>query len=167
MSTIDIVILLFIAAGTWKCWRGGLTRSVWGVAAIFTGVWAASHFWREVASNLERLIANPELSKWVSVIGIAAAVSMATDWLLERIQNIFDKGVLGWINGLAGAVFGVFVGVFLTGSICILVVKYGSESIKNTVQQSQLAELAITFTRQFLDFSKEALQQQVEKMRHP
>ena len=47
------------------------------------------------------------------------------------MQGIFDKGVLGWVNGLAGAVFGIFVGIFLTGGICLLASSHGSENSNN------------------------------------
>ena len=166
MSNVDIVISLVVLSGTWKCWRSGLAKSVWGLMAIFAGVWAASQFWRDIAPNLEPLIGgNPELAKWVSVIGIAATVSIAAAWLLERMQGIFDKGVLGWVNGLAGAVFGMFVGIFLTGGICLLVSSHGSENIKSVIEQSHLAELTMSFARQFLDFGKEAINKQVYRMR--
>jgi len=165
MNAVDIVILLFIAAGGWHCWRSGFTRSIWGLVAICAGVFAASQFWRDLFPIVERLIANPEIAKWVRIVGIAAGVSMAIDWLLERVQGILEKGILGWINGLIGALFGILVSVILIGGICIMLTKHGNESIQRTLQQSQLAPSTMDFAHQFFGFGKETLQQQVDKIR--
>ena len=94
MNTVDIIILLLIAVGGWHCWRSGFTRSIWGLVAICAGVFAASQFWRDLSPIVEQLIGNPEIAKWISVVGIAAGVSMAIDWLMERVQWILEKGIL-------------------------------------------------------------------------
>ena len=165
MNTVDIVILLFIAVGGWHCWRSGFTRSIWGLVAICAGVFAASQFWRDLSPIVEQLIDNPEIAKWVSIVGIAAGVSMAIDWLMVRVQWILEKGILGWINGLIGALFGILASVILIGGICIMLTKHGSESIQRTFQQSQLTPSTMDFAHQFFDFGKETLQQQVDKIR--
>ena len=90
---------------------------------------------------------------------------MTIDWLLERVQGVSEKGILGWINGLIGALFGILVSVILIGGICIMLTKHGNESIQRTLQLSQLAPSAMDFAHKFFDFGRETLQHQVDKIR--
>lgn len=161
---LDIGIIILIALSGWSSFRGGFTRSIWGLVAISSGVFAASRFWRNLAPILQKWIKSEEFAKWISVILIAAIVSMIVDWLFEKMQSIVEKGVLGWINGVVGAVFGVAVSCVLIGTVMLLLSKFGGETIDHAINGSTLAPALINIAHEFFDFGKQVVKDQAEKL---
>ena len=139
MTTLDIGILILVGLAGVSCYRAGFTRSVWGIFAIGVGFFAASQFWDQLARLLQKFIASPNWTKWLSIVAIVLGVSILVDSLFERIQRILEKGVLGWINSLLGLCFGVASGGLVIAFALTLLSAYGSAGLKNEIANSRFA----------------------------
>jgi uncharacterized membrane protein required for colicin V production len=160
METLDIVILVLVGLGGLNCLRVGFTRSVWGIAAISLGVFAASQLWREFALILQGVIKHEGISKWASVIAITAVVSIAVDRVFEQIQKIMRRGVLGWLDNVVGGLFGVAVSGVLIGLALILLNRYGGKAFQEAIATSRFAPTLLEVAHQVFNFGKEVIEKQ-------
>ena len=105
MANLDIAIVVLVGLGSLSCFRAGFTRSVWGIAAMSAGVFAASQLWQELAPILQRFIKHSGVAKWASIVAIAAGVSIVMDMIFERLQKVMSRGILGWLDNIVGGGF--------------------------------------------------------------
>ena len=164
MGKLDIIILILVGLGGWSCFRAGFTRSVWGLAAVSAGLFAASHLWQEVSPLLGRFIAHQSFTKWVSIIAIAVGVSILADMVFDRLQTVMDRGILGWVNSVVGAAFGGASSGILLGFLFLLLSHYGGDGLHNAIDESRFAPRLVELAHQVFDLGKDAVQRQVGRM---
>ena len=164
MSKLDIAILVLIGLGSWSCFHAGFTRSVWGIAAIAAGIFAASQFWGELAPYVQRLIHHEQIAKWASIVAIAAVVSIVVDMIFDRVQIIMERGVLGWVNNVVGAGFGAVSSGILLGFAFLLLNNYGGQTFQDAIEGSRFAPTLVDFAHQAFDFGKEVVRERVERL---
>ncbi|MCZ6677913.1 MAG: CvpA family protein [Candidatus Poribacteria bacterium] len=164
MGKLDIAIVILIGLGGFSCFRAGFTRSVWGIAAIAAGVFAASYLWRDLSPVVQGFVKHEGLAKWVSIIVIAAGVSVAMDALFERLQKIIDRGVLGWINSGVGAAFGVASSSILIGCLLLALEHYDGDMFQEAIANSRFAPRLLEIGNEVFDFGKEVIKEQADKM---
>ena len=163
MQELDFGILVLMGLSGWSCFRHGFTRSVRGILSIALGVLMANQFWPLLASLIVVYLEKTETAKWISVIVIVVSVSIMVDFCLERFGVIIEKGVLGWINSMIGAVFGVVFSCILIGTILLFAQKYGGATVKNLIANSNLAPTLIITADQFLNFGRQVVEEQADK----
>ncbi|MCY3740991.1 MAG: CvpA family protein [Candidatus Poribacteria bacterium] len=162
MTKLDIGILILVGLAGISCCRAGFTRSVWGVFVIGAGFFVACQFWHQLAAFLQKLIANPAWTKWLSIVAIVIVVSILVDSLFERIQRILEKGVLGWANRLLGFCFGIASGGLVIACALILLNTYGGNGFKNEISDSRFAPQLIDIGNNVWAVSKEHVQRQFD-----
>ena len=122
----------------------------------------ACQFWHQLAAFLQKLIANPTWTKWMSIIAIVLGVAILLDSLFERIQRIFEKGVLGWANRLLGLGFGIASGGLLIAAALILLNTHSGEGFKEEIENSYLAPQLMDIGNSVWAVGKEHLQKQLD-----
>lgn len=162
MTKLDIGILILVGLAGISCCRAGFTRSVWGVFVIGAGFFVACQFWHQLAAFLQKLIANPTWTKWLSIVAIVLVVSILIDSLFERIQRILEKGVLGWANRLLGLCFGVASGGVIIAFALILLNMYGGAGFKEEIENSRFAPQLIDVGHRVWAVSKEHVQRHLD-----
>ena len=162
MTKLDIGILILVGLAGISCCRAGFTRSVWGVFVIGAGFFVACQFWHQLAAFLQKLIANPTWTKWLSIVAIVLVVSVLIDSLFERIQRILEKGVLGWVNRLLGLCFGVASGGVVIAFALILLNMYGGDGFKKEIENSRFAPQLIDVGHRVWAVSKDHVQRQLD-----
>ena len=162
MTKLDIGILILVGLAGISCCRAGFTRSVWGVFVIGAGFFVACQFWHQLAAFLQKLIADPTWTKWLSIVAIVLVVSILIDSLFERIQRILEKGVLGWANRLLGFCFGVASGGVVIAFALILLNMYGGDGFKKEIENSRFAPQLIDVGQRVWAVSKDHVQRQLD-----
>ena len=163
MTKLDIGILILVGLAGISCCRAGFTRSVWGVFVIGAGFFAACQFWHQLAAVLQKFIANPTWTKWLSIVAIVLVVSILIDSLFGRIQRILEKGgVLGWANRLLGLGFGIASGGLAIAFALILFNTYGGNGFKNEISGSRFAPQLIDIGNNVWAVSKAHVQRQLD-----
>lgn len=164
MEKLDIAIAILVILGGLSCFGAGFTRSVWGITAISAGVFTASQLWRELAPILQRFIRHAGIAKWVSIVAIVVLVSTAVDVVFERLQRIMSRGVLGWINSVVGAAFGVAASTILIAIALLLLDCYGGGAVKEAIAHSRFAPLLLEIGHRVFDFGKKVIKEQAGGM---
>lgn len=147
MGKLDILILIIIGLVGLKCYFMGFTRSIWGLAAIVSGIFVAGRTWTYLADLLYPLIKNHQIVRVISMLIIAVAVAVVVDFIFKRLSAIVRKGVIGWIDNALGIAFGVALASILIGGILILLEEYANAPIQKFIAQSQFAPYLLRFTR--------------------
>jgi membrane protein required for colicin V production len=121
MTAVDWVVVIILVCAVLGGLAQGFFRSACGLLGVVLGLVIAAWNYGKVASLFLPLVKIPAIANTIAFLLIAIAV-MA---LIGLIGNLMAKTLrllgLGWLDGLAGAVFGFFQGVLLV-VIGILVV---------------------------------------------
>jgi membrane protein required for colicin V production len=121
MTAVDWVVVIILACAVLGGLAQGFFRSVCGLLGLIVGLVIAAWNYGKVASLFLPLVKIPAIANTIAFLLIAIAV-MA---LIGLIGNLLARTLrllgLGWLDRLAGAVFGFFQGALLV-IIGILVV---------------------------------------------
>ena len=123
MNLLDLFILIPIV---WGCIRGfskGLILELTTFIGMILGVIAAFYFWKDLSDLLSAYFSfGPIALKFISYSIIFLAV-MLIAWIIGKIiTKIVDLVLLGWLNKLLGAVFGLLKGVIVAALLLMIIV---------------------------------------------
>jgi len=114
MSLVDIliwaVVLIFVAKGFWR----GLVREVCTLAGLIAGGWAAFRYSSPLAGAVRPFIHLPEhVAGALSFLVIFFLVGLLFFLIGYLLTVVFKIMLLGGINRVGGAVFGLLEGAFI------------------------------------------------------
>lgn len=162
MTILDIVILIIVGIAGFSCYKAGFTRSVWGVFAIGAGLIVASQLWQLLAIPIQKFIPNENVAKWISVIVLIVITSIVTDMVFERIHQIFEKGILGWLNSLLGLAIGIVSSVLIIALLLHFLNPYLSDFFKDEINNSLFASRLMELGDEIWAFGKENVKKHLE-----
>ncbi len=139
MNWLDIVILIGLVVPAFTGLRRGLIKSVLSLAGLIIGVILAGRLYGPV-SKILTFISSEDMANIVAFILILVAV-MAIAIVLARLLKSAAKIVmLGWVDHVGGAVFGLLMGAILWGAILAIWVKFFGSGL---VTESLLASVLL------------------------
>ena len=133
MNWLDIVIIVVIAITTLIGLKIGLIKTVLSLAGLIVGVILARLYYLPLAEQLT-FVPQATIAKVVAfaliligVMIIAGVVAFFLKWAAKMM-------LLGWVNQIGGAVFGLVVGAIIWGALLALWVNvFGAgETISNS-----------------------------------
>jgi len=139
MNWLDIVIIVVIALSVFNGLRSGLIKMLFSVAGIIVGIILAGRFADDFAGVLTFI---PDDWAKIAAFAIILVAVMIVAWILGTVlSKLISLVLLGWVNRIAGAVLGLFIGAFLMGAILSIWVNYLGPS--ETVSNSALANFLL------------------------
>ena len=121
MTIVDWAVVGIMAIAVLGGLIQGFFRSVCSLGGLVLGLVVAAWNYGRVASLLLPFIRIPAVANTVAFLLIALLIMAAISLVGNLLAKAFKMLGLGWLDGLAGAVFGFFQGVVLV-VICILVI---------------------------------------------
>lgn len=119
MNFLDIILICIVSIFLLRGFFRGLVQEVLSLIAIVLAVILASNYQHLVVPHLELYISS-EMTVSVLSYVIIFFGTLFVFWLLAKfIKSILDITLLGWIDRLAGGIFGLIEGV-LIGLICLM-----------------------------------------------
>jgi membrane protein required for colicin V production len=123
MNWLDIIIIVTIViAGVIGLWVG-LIRAVLSLAGLVVGVILAGRYYLPLSEKLS-FIPQAAVAKVVAftiiLLGVMA-ITFVLAWLLNKVASV---AMLGWVNRLGGAVFGLILGIVIWGAILAAWVRF-------------------------------------------
>ena len=123
MNWLDIVILVAVAIATFLGLRIGLIKAVLVLVGIIVGVVLAGYYSGPLGQRLT-FIPGEGVAKVVAfaiilvgVLAVAAIVAWLLTWAAKAIM-------LGWVNRLGGAIFGLLLGVLFCSALLAMWVNF-------------------------------------------
>ncbi|MFC1847206.1 CvpA family protein [Chloroflexota bacterium] len=140
MSWLDIFILVVAVIATFLGLRIGIIRAALSLAGIIVGVILAGRYYAPLS---EQLAAIPQagIAEVIAFAIILVGVMLVASILAAVLKWISSVVMLGWVNRLGGAVFGLVLGAILCGALLATWVKF--LGIAGTLSESMLAAVLL------------------------
>ncbi|MFC2012259.1 CvpA family protein [Chloroflexota bacterium] len=119
MFWLDIVIIVIIAVGAFYGLKMGIIKAALSLAGLILGVFLAGQFYNEVGAWLT-FIKSESVADGVAFAVILIGVMVIASVLASLLKWAASIVMLGWVNHVGGAVFGVFMGALLCGALLTL-----------------------------------------------
>ncbi len=120
MGILDIIFGLLLAYGLYKGFRNGLIVEIASIAALIAGIYGAIRFSYLAADYLgERLQWDPHYIKLTAFVLTFLAIVIAVLLLGRLLTRVADLALVGFLNRLGGAVFGVVKVAVILGALLI------------------------------------------------
>lgn len=123
MSWLDIVILAGLALSVIAGFKTGLIKAVLSLAGLIIGVLLAGQFYVPLSQRLG-FISNPEIARVVAFAIILILVMIVAAIIAMVLTRTAEAILLGWLNRLGGAVFGLVSGAILWSAILVAWLKF-------------------------------------------
>lgn len=163
LSLLDIILLLVLAYGLVKGLLNGLIMELASLLALILGVYAAFHF-----SDLVELQLIKQF-KWehtytgsVAFVLTFIAVLLAVVWVGKALTALVTVILMGWLNRLAGAVFGLLKVALILSVILSFLLPFNAQlhwidaqtiaSSKVIAPLCSLGEIVFPAVQEFLGF---------------
>jgi membrane protein required for colicin V production len=135
MNWVDIVIIIYLCLSVIAGFMEGLIRTILSIIGLIVGILLAAHFYKQLG-NILTFISNKDWANIVAFV-IILVVVMAIAALIALILRSIIKGImLGWIDRLGGAFFGLILGALSISAFLAIIVKYTNTSV---ITDSKLA----------------------------
>lgn len=129
MSTIEIVIVALLLWGAINGFIKGFVLQSLTLIALVLGVWAAYEFHDAIGAALANWFSlGPRLMKMVAFSLIFILVLTGMHFLSRLITHLMGKSVLGKLNRIGGALFGVIKMAFILSVIIFIIEKFDANT---------------------------------------
>ncbi len=123
MNWLDIVIIVALVVPTFIGLKIGLIKAVLSLAGLIVGVILAGRFYVPLSEQLT-FIPQATVAKVVAFAIILIGVMIIAGVLAMVLKWITSVIMLGWVNRIGGAVFGLVLGAILCGAVLALWIKF-------------------------------------------
>ena len=140
MNSLDIGILVVVAIATFIGLRIGIIKAALSLVGLIVGIILAGHYYTSLAERLT-FITQDSIANGVAFAIILIGVMIIASVLTSLLKWAASVVMLGWVNHLGGAVFGLVLGAILCGALLTLWVNFlGAPEI---IRESSLAVILL------------------------
>ncbi len=140
MNWLDIVVLIILAISTVVGLKAGIIKTVLSVVGVVVGIILAGRYYVALAGSLA-FIPQPNLAEIVAFAIILIAVTLVATVIAWLLKWAVSAVMLGWVNRLGGAIFGLVMGAIFCGALLTIWVKFAGSS--GPVRDSALAKMLV------------------------
>lgn len=140
MNWLDIVIIVVIAIATFLGLKIGIIKAILSLAGLIIGVILAGRFYTPLSEQLT-FISQAGVAKVVAFAIILIGVMIIAAVLATLLKWAATIMMLGWINHLGGAIFGLVLGAIFCSALLAIWVKFLDPA--ETVAESILATMLL------------------------
>lgn len=131
MNWLDIAILFLLGISIVLGWRTGLFSAAFLAGGAAAGVFVAGRFSDDVAELLTDSLFSDTLATVISYAVIAFIIFVAVQTLRgfigEPLHRVMKAISVHWVDNLGGAVFGLLLGLALTGGLIAMMARFASD----------------------------------------
>lgn len=141
MNWLDIAIIVVIAIAALNGLRAGIIKAALSLAGLIIGVILAGRYYAPLSEQLPFI---PQAGAKIVAFAIILVGVMIIAGLLARfLKWAVSVVMLGWVNHLGGAIFGLVLGAILCGALLAIWVKFFG--IAEAIVESNLATLLLDY----------------------
>jgi len=123
MNWLDIVVVVVVASATFLGLRIGIIKAALSLAGLIVGVILAGRYYVPLSAQLS-FIPQAGVAEVVAFAIILIGVMVIAGVLAGLLRWVASAVMLGWVNHLGGAVFGLVLGAILCGALLAVWVKF-------------------------------------------
>jgi membrane protein required for colicin V production len=137
---IDLVIVAIVAWSAFSAFRRGLIRQLVSVLSVIAGGLIAAHLHSRLAANIDFIVEDETTRKLIAFAAIFAGIVVLGQILSMLLRTAAGLLMLGPIDHLGGAAFGVLQGLLIVLFLLFALSAFpASERLTEALQESTLA----------------------------
>ena len=141
MNWVDLVIVAIVAWSAFRAFRTGLIRELTALIAVVVGIFLAGALSDDLSDNLDFLITDERTRDLVAFVAIFAGTLVAGQVLSAVLSDVAGMLLLGPLDHIAGAIFGLVQGVLVVQVLLIAVAVFPTAvSVSRAVDDSRVAD---------------------------
>jgi len=140
MNWLDIAIIVAIVISALLGLRIGIIKAVLSLAGLIVGVILAGRYYEPLAEQLS-FIPQASVAKIVAFAIILVGVMVIAGLLASLLKWAASVTMLGWVNRLGGAVFGLVMGAIFCGALIATWVKFFG--VAAAINEANLAPILV------------------------
>jgi len=140
MNWLDVIIIVVVAIAALIGMRIGVIKAVLSLVGVIVGVVLAGNYYMPFSEQLS-FIPWAGVAKVVAFVIILIGVMVVATVLSRLLKWAASVVMLGWVNSLGGAIFGLALGAIFFGAILAIWVKY--LGVNELITESALAAILL------------------------
>ena len=140
MNWLDIVILVVMAVALFLGLRIGIIKAVLSLAGLIAGIILAGRFYVPLAERLT-FIPQANLAEVAAFAIILIGTMLIASVAAALLKWTASMVMLGWVNHLGGAVFGLLLGALLCSALLAIWSKFFG--VSGFISESSLAVILL------------------------
>ncbi len=140
MSWLDVIIVIVIAVFAFLGLRMGIIKAVLSLAGLIVGVVLAGRYYAPFSEQLT-FSSSANIAKIVAFAVILIGVMVIARVVAGLLKRVVSVLMLGWVDRVGGAIFGLVLGATLCGALLAIWIKY--LGMADTIAESALAFLLL------------------------
>jgi membrane protein required for colicin V production len=141
MNWLDAVIVLVLIGFTVAAFRAGLIREVVTLVAVVGGVLVAGHYYDDLAEDVLLFIKNDKAAKVIAFLTLFGSLALGGQLAAFLMKQAVSMLLLGWLDHLAGGMFGLLKGLVLVELFLIFFATYPYLGLDKAIDGSGIAPL--------------------------
>ncbi len=120
MSFLDIILGLLLVWGLWRGLKNGLFIELASIIALIAGIYGAIHFSYYAGDYLSQQMDWEE--RYINLTAFVITfilIVLIVHFLAQLLTKIASLAMLGWLNRLAGGIFGVVKVAVILGALLV------------------------------------------------
>lgn len=142
MNWLDIVIIVVIAISAFGGLKNGLIKAVLSLAGLIVGVVLAGRYYTPISEQLT-FIPQDNIARIVAFAIILIGVMVIAGVLANLLKRAVSAVMLGWVNRIGGAVFGLVLGAVFCGALLAMWIKF--IGIQSIIVESAMTNMLLDF----------------------
>ncbi len=139
MNWLDLVVLVIIAISIFIGLKIGIIKAFLSLAGLVIGTFLAGLYYLPLSERLV-FIPQPTIAKGVAFGIILIGVMIIASVVAAFLTSVVSAVMLGWVNRLGGAIFGLVLGAILCSALLAIWVKFFGTAV---VKESTLAAILL------------------------
>lgn len=120
MNYVDIVLGIFLAWGLYKGIKNGLLLEVASIVALIAGIYGAIHFSYFIGDYItDKWNWNVQYVNLIAIILTFIVIVLVVRLAGKLLTKVADFAMLGWLNKLAGGLFGALKVAVVLGALLV------------------------------------------------
>lgn len=142
MNWLDIVIIVVIAISAFGGLKNGLIKAVLSLAGLIVGVVLAGRYYTPLSEQLT-FIPQDNIARIVAFAIILIGVMIIAGVLANLLKWAVSAVMLGWVNRIGGAVFGLVLGAVFCGALLAMWINF--MGIQSIIVESAMTNMLLDF----------------------
>ncbi|MEL7561579.1 CvpA family protein [Dehalogenimonas sp. 4OHTPN] len=133
MNWLDIALLVFLAFQVFSGLSQGLIKALGGLLGLIVGIFLAGRFYESLGGSVFSFISNEDIANAAAFAAVLIVTWIVFSIIAGLLTKLVSVVLLGWVNRLAGAIFGLFMGTLIAGAaLAVWAQFFGGESLADS-----------------------------------
>jgi membrane protein required for colicin V production len=139
VNWLDLLLVAVIGLVAYRGYSNGFIRELVSIAAVILAIPIAGVLYDDMYPKVEPIVTNQDLAAVVSFVSILAGVIIGGQVVAHLLKRTAEVLNLGFLDAIAGGVFGFAKAVIVAQVLLILLVRYPQPDVRGSIDDSPVA----------------------------